>query len=85
MGEIVLSYTCELLSMKSRRIRIANVTKYLENEWTILKTVSSPLLYPLYMRSTKIIQGMESVCLSLSLCACLLFIFTHVYIEKTRY
>lgn len=84
MGEIVLSYTCVLLPMKSRPITTANVTKYLENEWIILKTVSSPLLYLLYMRITKIPQGMESVCLSLSVSVYYLFLPMHI-LKQPRY
>lgn len=67
--------------MKSRHTRTANVTIYLENEGTILKTVSSPLLYLLYMRSTKILQGMKSVSLSLSMSVYYLFLPMHILKE----
>lgn len=64
--------------MKPRHTRTANVTKYLENEWTILKTVSSSLLYLLYMKCTKILQGMEIVCLSLCVSVYYLFLPMHI-------
>lgn len=67
--------------MKSRHTRTANVTIYLKNEGTILKTVSSPLLYLLYMRSTKILQGMKSVSLSLSMSVYYLFLPMHILKE----